>query len=106
ALIREDGWVLARYPIPANVGMKLDSTSGFATMVAQSPEGGRYTSVSGIDQIERRFAVRKLAGFPVYVTSSLTTEDIHQGWVMAMASHLVFGAPATALLIVLVLIAV
>jgi signal transduction histidine kinase/CheY-like chemotaxis protein len=42
----------------------------------------------------------------VYVTSSLTTDDIRRGWLRTMASHLVFGAPATALLIVLVLIAV
>src|SRR5262249_25890988 len=59
ALIREDGSILARYPVPTRAGIKLDSKSGFATQIAHSPEGGRYTTVSGIDQIERRFALRK-----------------------------------------------
>jgi two-component system, NtrC family, sensor kinase len=106
ALIRQDGSILARYPIPASVGMKLDAASGFGTMIARSPEGGRYTTVSRIDQTERRFALRKLAGFPVYVAASLATEDIRRGWLATMASHLVFGLPATVLLIVLVLLAV
>ena len=105
ALIRQDGSILARYPVPSSAGIKLDPTSGFATMVARSPEGGRYTAVSAVDQIERRFGVRKLAGFPVYVSASLATDDIRRGWLMTMASHLIFGVPATALLIALVLLA-
>ena len=105
ALIREDGSILARYPIPTNVGIKLDSTSGFATMIARSQEGGRYTAVSRVDGIERRFALRKLTGFPVYIAATLATEDIRRGWLLRMAGHLVFGLPATVLLIVLVLVA-
>lgn len=105
ALIREDGSILARYPIPTSVGIKLDSKSGFATMIARSPEGGRYSAVSGIDQTERRFALRKLPEFPVYIAASLATADIRQGWLLAMAGHLVFGLPATVLLIILVLVA-
>jgi signal transduction histidine kinase len=75
-------------------------------MIARSPQGGRYTAVSGVDRIERRFALRKLAGFPVYVASSLAADDIRQGWLTTMAGHLVFGIPATVLLIVLVMVAV
>src|SRR5262249_17996836 len=32
ALIRQDGSILARYPVPSSAGIKLDPTSGFATM--------------------------------------------------------------------------
>lgn len=106
ALIRDDGSILARYPIPTSVGIKLDATSGFAAMLAHSPLGGRFSAVSRVDGIERRFASRKLAGFPVYVTASLAAGDIRHGWLITMASHLVFGLPATVLLIVLVLVAV
>src|SRR5262249_17996837 len=81
------------------------SNIGFRDHVARSPEGGRYTAVSAVDQIERRFGVRKLAGFPVYVSASLAMDDIRRGWLMTMASHLIFGVPATALLIALVLLA-
>ena len=105
ALIRQDGSILARYPVPTSVGIKLEPTSGFGTMIAQSLEGGRFTAVSAVDHIERRFALRKLAGFPVYVAASLATDDIRHGWLLTMASYLVFGVPATVLLIVLVLLA-
>jgi two-component system NtrC family sensor kinase len=105
ALIRDDGAVLARYPRPAMTGIRLDASTGFRQMIAQNPDGGRYTSVSGIDQLERRFAVRKLAGFPLYVTSSLETRDIIGGWLRHMAGHLVFGIPATLFLAVLILLA-
>jgi two-component system NtrC family sensor kinase len=105
ALIREDGAVLARYPVPAIAGIKLDASTGFRQLVARSPEGGAYTSVSGVDQRERRFSARKLEGFPLYVTSSLETRDIVQGWLWQMASHLIFGIPATAFFVVLILLA-
>jgi two-component system NtrC family sensor kinase len=106
ALIRQDGSILARFPVPTNIGIKLDSTSGFLNMIASSPGGGRFTAISRVDGIERRFAARKLEGLPVYVTASLAAADIRHGWLTTMASHLVFGLPATVLLIILVLLAV
>src|ERR1700709_791445 len=70
SLIRADGPVLARYPLPAVTGIKLDASTGFGQLIARSPEGGRYTTVSGVDRLERRFFVRKLAGFPLYFGSA------------------------------------
>jgi two-component system NtrC family sensor kinase len=105
SLIRADGALLARYPLSAATGIRLDASTGFGQLIARSPEGGRYTTVSGVDQLERRFAVRKLAGFPLYVGSSLETRDIVSGWLRYMAGHLVFGVPATLFLVVLILLA-
>jgi signal transduction histidine kinase len=104
-LFREDGAVLARHPSPTLTGMKLDASSGFKQMIAQNPAGGRYTAISSIDHVERRIAVRKLASFPLYVTSSLQTSDILGEWLSYMAGHLVFGIPATLFLVVLILLA-
>src|SRR6201995_1766199 len=104
-LVREGGAVLARYPVPAVAGIRLDASTGTRQMMAKNPEGGRYTSVSGIDQLERRFFLRKLAGFPLYVTSSLETRDIVGGWLRYMAGHLIFGVPATLFLVVLIVLA-
>src|ERR1700712_3071225 len=92
SLIRADGAVLARYPLPAVTGIKLDGSTGFGQLIAKNPEGGR-------------FFVRKLAGFPLYVGSSLETRDIVSGWLRYMAGHLVFGVPATLFLVVLILLA-
>jgi two-component system NtrC family sensor kinase len=105
ALIRADGALLARYPLPGATGIKLDASTGFGQMIAQRPEGGRYTAISGVDQLERRFVYRKLAGFPLYVSSSLETRDIVSGWLRYMAGHLIFGVPATLFLVVLILLA-
>jgi two-component system NtrC family sensor kinase len=105
SLIRADGAVLARYPQPAVTGIKLDASTGFGQLIARSPGGGRYTTISGVDQLERRFFVRKLAGFPLYIGSSLETRDIVSGWLRYMAGHLVFGIPATLFLVVLILLA-
>jgi two-component system NtrC family sensor kinase len=104
-LFREDGAVLARYPIPAVTGIKLDASSGFGQMIARNPQGGRYTAISGIDHVERRVALRRLPGFPLYVSSSLETRDIVGGWLRYMAGHLIFGIPATLFLVVLILLA-
>src|SRR5258707_5268674 len=51
SLVRADGAVLARYPLPAATGIRLDASTGFGQLMARSPDGGRYTSVSGIDQL-------------------------------------------------------
>ena len=97
ALIRDDGAVLARHPIAARPGIVLDPSSGFGRLIKSSPEGGRYTTVSNVDGLERRFAVRKLAGLPVYVSSSMETSEIRSAWLRQVGGYLAIGAPALAL---------
>jgi signal transduction histidine kinase len=105
ALIRDDARFLARYPAPATADLMPEASAGFAQLITHSPDGGKYTAVSNIDQVERRFSARKLADFPLYVTSSLQTADIVQGWLWHMAGHLIFGIPATLFFVVLILLA-
>lgn len=97
ALIREDGVVLARHPVAARPGIVLDPSSGFGQLIKASPEGGRYTTVSNIDGLERRFAVKKLAGLPVYVSSSIETSEIRTAWLRQVGGYLAIGAPALAM---------
>jgi two-component system NtrC family sensor kinase len=104
ALIRDDGAVLARYPTPTTTSVKLDASTGFGRLVARSPSGGKYTTVSDVDKLERRFSVRKLEGFPLYVSSSVETKDIVNAWLWHMASYLIFGVPAIAIFVVLILL--
>jgi two-component system NtrC family sensor kinase len=76
----------------------LDPATGFGQLIQNNPEGGRYTTKSAVDGLERRFAVRKLPGFPLYVSSSIETKEILQGWARQMASYLSIAIPAIALL--------
>jgi signal transduction histidine kinase len=54
--------------------------------------------VSAVDGLERRFAVRKLPGFPLYVSSSVETREIVGGWARQMATYLAIAIPAIALI--------
>jgi two-component system, NtrC family, sensor kinase len=57
---------------------------------------------SQIDGVERRTGYRKLAGFPVYVVAAIEKSAIQAEWLGTMSSHLIFGLPATAVLLVII----
>lgn len=57
ALIRSDGVLLARHPVTAQPGIVLDQSTGFGQLIQATPDGGRYTTISRVDGVERRFAV-------------------------------------------------
>jgi len=101
ALVRADGVVLARYPLPAKPGIVLDRDSGFRRSIAASPGGGQYTTVSGVDGLERRFDVKRLGDLPVYVSSSLEYSNIRGQWIGWMKAQLLFGIPVASLLLLL-----
>ena len=74
--------------------------------IAQRPEGGQYvTERSGVDGISRLFMYRKLPDLPVYVAHGYSVETIRNTWLSRMASHLIFGIPATIALFGLALVA-
>jgi two-component system NtrC family sensor kinase len=106
ALLRDDGTFLARYPAaPAGATQKLDDRTEFRRTIAQFPLGRLYTTISPVDGIERRFAVRRFGETPLYLTAGIAISAIRGEWISTMASHLVFGIPAT-LILFLTLLAV
>jgi signal transduction histidine kinase/CheY-like chemotaxis protein len=99
ALIRDDGLILARYPLaPPGVIESLDEDSGFRRTIAQSAPGGMYTTTSQIDQIERRYAARRFAATPLYLTTGYALSTLRNEWIRGMAAHLIYGIPATLIL--------
>jgi two-component system NtrC family sensor kinase len=100
ALIRQDGLFLARYPeVPASSTGQLGPQTGFRRTVAQSPAGGYYNSTSPIDGVDRRYSIRRLEGAPLYLTAGIENATIRNEWLATMGSHLLFGIPATLLLL-------
>jgi two-component system, NtrC family, sensor kinase len=96
ALIRNDGLILARYPVaPPNATERLDERTGFRKTIARSPLGGIYTATSPIDHAERRFAIRRLDSTPLYLTAGIATSAIRDELVWEMAPHLIYGIPVT-----------
>ena len=96
ALLREDGVFLARYPVvPTGAPDRLGKESGFRRTVATTPSGGFYSSVSPVDEIDRRYAIRQLGTRPLYLTAGIENAALRNEWIATMAPHLIFGIPAT-----------
>ena len=100
ALGRTDGTVLARFPA-VDRDIRLDPKGPIGKIIAASPTAGLITVTSPTDGIERRLGYRRLAEYPIYVGAGLETSAIQARWLSTMGQHLIFGAPATALLFAL-----
>jgi two-component system NtrC family sensor kinase len=102
SLIREDGLILARYPshdIPALF------PNGELLKAIRANSEGTLLLTSKLDNVERKVAYRKVSRFPVFVVAGLETPAIRAQWLSQMSYHLIFGLPATAALIAIVLLA-
>src|SRR4051794_35170288 len=93
SLIREDGLILARYP-PHDIVALLPNGDLLKAIRANSE--GTLLLTSKLDNIERKVAWRKVAGFPVFVVAGLETGAIRAQLMSQMGNHLIFGVPATA----------
>ncbi len=94
-LLRGDGVVLARHPTPPGASSKLPEGGAFARALAVSRDGGTFDNVSSLDGIERTFTYQKLPRHDVYVATSFAHPSVVRAWLRQMASHLIFGVPAT-----------
>ncbi len=103
SLIKSDGAILARYPALADNVNRFARNSGFMRDIAAHPEGGIVNTVS-VDGNERRIGFRKLGYTDLYVSDGIQTSVIRSEWLQAISMHLIFGIPATLLLITLTLL--
>ena len=105
SLARKDGAILARYPAPPGDVTHYGPDSEFVRSIGSQPERGIVTTTS-IDGTQRRIAYRKLGNSDLYVSDGLQTDEIYSRWIWLMASHLIFGIPATLFLFGLVLLTI
>src|SRR4051794_4473347 len=99
-LSRTDGTMLARFPV-IDRDIRPDPKGPIGEIIAANPAAGLVTVTSSVDGIERRLGYRRLAEYPIYVSAGLETSAIRARWLSTMSQHLIFGAPATALLFAL-----
>ena len=97
ALGLTNGVVLARFPT-IDQELRLDRDSAVGKQIAAAPKAGLITVTSPADGIERRLGYQQLAEYPIYISAGLETSAIRARWFSTMSQHLIFGAPATALL--------
>jgi two-component system, NtrC family, sensor kinase len=90
-LIRDDGAILARSP--ATPGSKAYPADSFQRALATTDEG-TYRTTSRVDGVDRIYAYRKLAGYPVYVAYGLDTAGVLGRWRHNLAIYGAIAAPA------------
>nr|WP_249803664.1 hybrid sensor histidine kinase/response regulator [Bradyrhizobium sp. 21] len=105
AMGRTDGVVLAHLP-RLDRDLRLDPNGPVGQNIAAHPEHGLITVAWPSDGIERRIGYRRIAEYPIYVSAGLETSAIRARWFATMGQHLVFGIPATALLFLLLALAI
>jgi two-component system NtrC family sensor kinase len=104
ALGLTDGTVLARFPV-ADREIRIDRNGPAGRKIAANPAAGLMTITSPADGIERRLGYQRLAEYPLYVSAGLETSAIRARWLTTMGQHLIFGVPATALLFLILSLA-
>src|SRR5580704_14388145 len=67
SLVRDDGSILARYPLRNNRAQRLSSNSGLRMAIDHGATHDMFTVTSEVDGVPRRIGFRKLAGDPVAV---------------------------------------
>jgi two-component system NtrC family sensor kinase len=97
SLVRDDGAILARYPVAADRSRRLSPSSGLRTAIGRGSDHGLYTIQSEIDGVARRIGFRRLPGFPVYALAGVTGAAIQAEWLSHMGTYLFVGLPATLL---------
>jgi two-component system NtrC family sensor kinase len=104
ALGLTDGTVLVRFPA-ADRDVRIDRNGPVGQKIAANPTAGLVTVTSPADGIERRLGYQRLAEYPLYVSAGLETSAIRSRWLATMSQHLIFGVPATALLFLILSLA-
>jgi len=104
-VFRADGATLARFPeivwrdsAPALPGALIRAT-------AENPQSGVFMQPSAFDGVVKMIAYKRLERYPIYVTIGRTRASILREWGGIMLTHLYFGLPATAGLVLLCLLA-
>ncbi|MGJ5076747.1 ATP-binding protein [Bradyrhizobium oligotrophicum] len=101
ALRRFDGLILARFP-----GGGRGAAAGPSDIPAGAADAEQLvTEISPVDGVERLVGYQRLGGYPVYVSAGLATSTIRNRWLGTIGRHLIFGIPATALLVVFLTLA-
>jgi two-component system NtrC family sensor kinase len=98
AMVRDDGQLIARYPVLPTRRLNFDDDENFQVRAKQGVDDSFYTTTSPIDNTTRRNGIRKVPGFPVYVIAGVEWNAIISEWLHYNINYLIFGLPLTVLL--------
>lgn len=100
AVIRDDGWLVSRYPLPAE-GLNLTNNELFSVHLRNAPEGIYSASTSPVDGIARTVAYTSLKDLGlIAVTSRARSETTDAFWERVRSTSLV-AAPVFIVMVAL-----
>ena len=102
--VRSDGIILARQPAVDTDAPPLGPKSPLMEAIAKG-DAGYFRGYSTIDQIERFYAFRKVADFPIYVGFGVSVNRVLQEWHRHLLVNGVFFALGTIALALLAFVA-
>lgn len=100
-LVREDGRILSRSGGQDGIFPPVPAASPFYELAAARGRSAVYAGTNVMTGTPSLAAAHRLAGFPVYAVSLRPRAGIIAAWRSEMASHLIFGGPATLALFLL-----
>lgn len=103
-MVRPDGALIVRYP-HSDSPQHLDPRGPFISNLTRSPKGV-YTAVSLVDGIERINAYTQVKNYPLFISFSVETDMVLQGWRHQVIAAAAIATVVAALLIALWLVAV
>ncbi|WP_448202532.1 ATP-binding protein [Azospirillum sp. sgz302134] len=96
AIVREDGVVLSRFPVPqGDGGPRMIWRGGLLRAVEGGRTEGFYRNVSQFDGIERLLVFKRVAPYPLYVVYGVPQTEIVAAWRRNMLLYAAFAIPAT-----------
>ncbi|MBF0558968.1 MAG: hypothetical protein HQL08_09320 [Nitrospirae bacterium] len=79
----EELGLVARYPEPGKVGSSIGQKTvspEFLELVKAGRTKGTFHAFSKVDKVERTMSFRRIAGYPLYIITGLSTRDYLTGW--------------------------
>lgn len=101
-LTKATGAILVRYPPPpSGAPARLSPASGLLRAITTAPERGMFQAVAQVDGIDRIYAYRRIASYPVYVSIGLAVGEAWAQWRRLALNYAAAAALASALLLAL-----
>jgi len=101
AIVRTDGVILARFPDNSQRREQLSPHSPVRQALEKGATEDMVSGISSFDRSERLFAFKKLPNIDVVVVAGVEAAQIRSDWLHTMAGYLMFGVPATLVIIAL-----
>lgn len=105
ALLRPDGYILARHPAMEPGQPRLVPNAAFPHAVAQNPEGGTYLGVSAQGGGPVLLAYRRLPDHPLYISVGMSRATVRAAWLRGLILPMGIGVPAALALFILARVA-